>query len=179
VRRLTIALLLVLTVAATVARASGARDERRAVGAGVSIRVPTGWHVVHQRLSEVVDPIPRLMVATFAVSLSHRSCVCGMPNIRDFPRDGGLLFVWEYPSLPARALRAFPRRPRRFRVSATAIGAAACAGPSDVVVFRQARRAFQAEIYLGPTAGRAVRARLTEILDSLRATPGPIPPPPR
>ncbi|HWF49186.1 MAG TPA: hypothetical protein VG294_00965 [Solirubrobacteraceae bacterium] len=35
---------------------------------------------------------------------------------------------------------------------------------------RAGGRTFQSDIYLGPSAGRAVRARLLAMLDSLRTT---------
>jgi len=154
--------------------AAGAGHRRLSAGGGVSIRLPAGWHLVRGRMSEVVDPIPRLAVATFHVRLAHHPCECGMPNVAGFPPAGAFVFVWKYPSLSRRDLRRLPERPSRFHVAATAIKPFQCAGPSDGLAFRVRDRAFQVEIYVGPAATPSVRAQLAAILSSWRVTPGPV-----
>jgi hypothetical protein len=43
-----------------------------------------------------------------------------------------------------------------------------CDGPSEGFYFKDAGRVFQVEVYLGPGAGQALRARVASTLDSLR-----------
>jgi len=96
-----------------------------------------------------------------------------MPNVRNFPRAGAFLFVWEYPQLDAAQLRRFPRRPARFQVAQENPHWYECAGPSWGTVFRASGRGFQVEVYLGPAAGPKVRARMDAMLNSLEvARPG-------
>lgn len=144
---------------------------RTNLGAGISFRLPRGWHVMHGWLSDVVDPVPRLAVASFDVKLSRHTCECGMPNVRAFPRSGAFLFMWEYLNVPRRALKEYPRRPARFRTTSDTPRRYTCEGPSDKFAFRDGGRVFQVEIYLGAAAGPGARARLLSILDSLRVVP--------
>jgi hypothetical protein len=97
-----------------------------------------------------------------------------MPNVRNFPRAGAFLFVWEYLHLPRRALARFPRRPARFHLTSESPQRFACGGPSDVITFQDAGRVFQAEIYLGAAAGPQLRARLLAVMDSLRVSRRPV-----
>ncbi len=138
--------------------------------AGISFRLPVGWHVVHGWLSDVVDPAPRLGVASFDARLSRHACECGMPNVRAFPRAGAFLFIWEYLNVPRRALKRYPRRPARFLITSETPRRHTCLGPSDTFTFRDAGRVFQVEIYLGPAARDRALARLLSVLDSLRVT---------
>jgi hypothetical protein len=168
-RKLALAL---IAVPALVAAASTAGVDRGAprteVGGAISIQVPTGWHLIRNSITDVIDPIPRLAIASFAVRLSPRPCECGMPNISHFPRTGAFLFIWEYPHLAGRALERFPRRPPSFRITSTSPQEPTCQGPSGAILFRSAGGAFQAEIYLGPAAGPDSRARLVAAMNSLR-----------
>jgi hypothetical protein len=178
VRRLLLVPALALAVTAALAAPAGAGDQehapgvggRAAVGGGVSIRLPAGWHLVRGRLSDVVDPIPRLAAATFAVHLSGHECACGFPNVRHFPRAGAFVFVWEYPVLAPSDRKSFPKHAARFRIRRSAIQGSTCAGASDMRVFREADRGYQVEIYLGPAAPASTRAQIAAILDSWRAT---------
>lgn len=141
------------------------------VGGGVSIRVPAGWHVI-RRWSEITYPIPRLAIASFPARLSRHPCECGMPNIRDFPRDGAFLTVWES-HLQSRMRARFPVRPTRFRLTPGTPTRYTCRGPSDEIAFRDAGRLFVAEIYLGPATGPKTQARILATLDSLRVAQRP------
>jgi hypothetical protein len=170
-RKFTLVALLALAATLGLATARGAGDGRVSVRSGVSLRLPAGWHLVRGRGTPVLDPIPRLAAATFPVRFSRQYCVCETPHVANLPRAGAFLFVWEYPGLGRRGLRAFPRRPARFRIGPSA-SADACS-PSDTVLFRQGQRAFQVQIYLGPAAPAAARAQIAAILDSWHATPGP------
>jgi hypothetical protein len=170
VRRLLLVPALALAVTAALTAPAGAGNQRVSVAGGVSVRLPAGWHLVRGRLSEVVDPIPRLAAATFAVHLSAHECECGFPNVRHFPRAGAFLFVWEYPVLGPHDLRTFPKHAARFRIGRSAIRGTTCAGASDMRLFREADRGYQVEIYLGPDAPRAARAQIAAILDSWHIT---------
>jgi hypothetical protein len=46
-----------------------------------------------------------------------------------------------------------------------------CDGPSDTFAFKDADRWFQVEVYLGPGAKLALRARAAATLDSLHVAP--------
>lgn len=162
---------LVLTAASAGSRSSS--DGRRYVAGRISISVLPGWHLIRRSLTDVVEPIPRLALASFAVTLSAHACECGLPNVRDFPRAGAFLFVWEYPHPPPRMLEHFPRRPPHFRITSETPQRHVCQGPSDEIIFQDAGRAFQAEIYLGPAAGQLIRARLLAMIDSLRVAQRP------
>jgi hypothetical protein len=166
-------LVIVALVVATAAPAD-TRSARVSLRGGISIRVPTGWQVVRGWLSDVAIPIPRFAVGSFPVRLSHHTCECGMPNVVNFPRRGAFLFVWEYPDVRPAALARAPARPLRFHLGTRSIQRYTCAGPSGGLAFRDAGRVFQVEVYLGPNAGAATRAKMTALLDSLRETPGPV-----
>jgi hypothetical protein len=170
------ALLLVMTISGVAVASADTGDpaaRRAAVRGGLSIRLAPGWQLRRAWLSDVIEPIPRLAVASFPVRLSRRTCECGMPNVRGFPRDGAFLFMWEYPHPSRRMLAQFPHRPARFQIGSGRPQRSACAGPSDEISFQDAGRAFQAEIYLGPAAGAGIRARLLATMDSLRVASGP------
>lgn len=141
------------------------------VPAGLSVRVPAGWHVLRGWLSDVVDPAPRLAVASFPARLSRQTCACGFPNIVRFPRDGVFMFAWEYLNPRRTQLARTPRRPARFSLSVSRAVRQTCYGPSDGADFKDAGRVFQVEIYIGPGAGRALRAQAAAVLDSLRVAP--------
>ncbi|MGA9857121.1 MAG: hypothetical protein WBQ18_04610 [Solirubrobacteraceae bacterium] len=169
-RTFAIVLLLAVAAAGGVTTAAGAGDPRVSVGGSVSVRLPGGWHLLSNKGTRVQVPVPRLAAATFDVRFSRHQCVCGTPNVSNFPRTGAFLFVWEYPHVARRDFKAIPPRPARFRIGRSAIRPYACAGPSDGVSFRQGGRGFQVEIYLGPAAPRAARAQIAAILDSWRVT---------
>jgi hypothetical protein len=133
--------------------------------------IPAGWHRVWRAVTPLIDPIPRLVVASFAVRLARHTCTCDMPALRDFPKNGTLLIVWEYNRLTASGLRHFPPRPAAFKIPVVRYGTRQCAAPSYEILFSIGRRAFQADMYIGATAGRGVRARLASTLDSLRLVP--------
>jgi hypothetical protein len=136
----------------------------------LSVRVPAGWHVLHGWLSDVTDPAPRLAVASFPARLSHHTCECGFPNVVNLPRDGAFVFVWEYLRATRRGLARVPERPTRFRLAPGGGVRRTCLGSSDSFGFKDARRVFQVEVYLGPKAGPARRAAVAALLDSLHFT---------
>jgi hypothetical protein len=166
---------MVMVVIAALAAAGMAGGDRAgrgtSISGGVSARVPVRWHILRGWLSDVVDPAPRLAVASFPARLSRRTCACGFPNVVNFPRDGAFVFVWEYLHPTRRELVGIPSRPTRFHLAADARVRKTCAGSSDTYAFKDAGRVFQVEVYLGPDAGPALRGRAATMLASLRAAP--------
>jgi hypothetical protein len=140
---------------------------RVSVPSGLSVRVPVGWHVLRGWLSDVIDPSPRLGVASFPARLSRRTCVCGFPNVVNFPRDGAFVFVWEYLHPSRWGLAHVPGRPARFHLAADGAVRHTCDGSSDTFGFKDAGRVLQVEVYLGPRVGPALRGRVAAMLASL------------
>ena len=141
------------------------------VAGGLTVHLSVGWHVLRGWLSDVTDPSPRLAVASFAVRLSRRTCACGFPNVVSFPRDGAFVFVWEYLHPSHRILARLPSRPARIDLRAGQAVRHTCDGASNTFAFKDAGRAFQVEVYLGPEVNAALRGQVTAMLKSLRVTP--------
>lgn len=176
-RRLLLVPVLALAATAAVAAPAGAGDQehrpavrsRVAVGDGVSVVLPAGWRLTAGHGTPLIDPVPRLTAATFAVRWSRQHCVCDTPRVANFPRNGAFLFVMEYPVLGRRDLKDFPLHTTHERVGGSAIKPGDC-GPGDELFFREAGRGYQVQIYLGPDAPAAARAQIAAILDSWRVT---------
>lgn len=169
-----VALTVPLAAASLIAAAPAGGDDpappRLDAGAGITVRVPSGWHLVRRSLTEVTDPAQRLAIASFPVRLAARPCDCDKPHLRAFPRDGVFVFVWEYEGrFTGRQLRRVPRRAARFGVT-QGTWHTACA-PTWTGGFREAGRVFQVEVHLGPAATPQTRARVDALLDSLRVAP--------
>jgi hypothetical protein len=170
-RKLPVALLAVSIAILLAATAAGGHARARPVGVPgrLAVRVPEGWHVIHGWLSDVVDPAPRLAVASFPARLSRHTCACGFPNVIHFPRDGAFVFVWEYLHPSTRMLAALPLRPTTFRLTDAKSQRLTCSGPSDGFNFKDQNRDLQVEAYFGPDATAATKRKLLALLDSLRA----------
>jgi hypothetical protein len=169
----------VVTVVVLGGAAAAGGDRAASVPNRLSVRVPSGWHVLHGWLSDVIDPAPRLAAASFPARLSRHTCSCGFPNVVNFPHGGAFIFVWEYlRSFSRRALARVPGRPTRFQLGDGGGVRQTCDGSSDTFGFKDAGRVFQVEVYLGPGAGRALRARVVAMLDSLRVARDVTPPDP-
>jgi hypothetical protein len=167
-----VVLMVVIAALAAAGVAGGDRTARAmSVPGGLGVRVPVRWQVLRGWLSDVVDPAPRLAVASFPARLSRRTCACGFPNVVNFPRDGAFVFVWEYLHPSRRGLAGVPSRPTRFHLAAGAGTRQTCDGSSDTFGFKDAGRVFQVEVYLGPGVGPAVRGRVAAMLTSLRVAP--------
>ena len=140
----------VAAVCVLAASAAAAPEARTYRNAGLSVRVPAGWHVVHRRLANCIDPAQRL-------ALTGR----------------GSIIVIQESLNPGRYLRRFPRRPTRFRVEGRPSPLECCAVSGRagwMLHFRDAGRAFYAYVY--PAArGPGHRVRALRILDSLRVRP--------
>jgi hypothetical protein len=174
VRKVLVAIAAAIAFLAAAEAAGGDRTAARTnIASGLSVRVPAGWHVLRGWLSDVIDPAPRLAVASFPAALSRRTCECGFPNVVDFARDGAFVFVWEYLHYSSWGLARVPSRPAPFHVAVGEGVRHTCDGPSDTFGFKDAGRVFQVEIYLGPRTGPALRGRVAALLDSLRVAPDP------
>jgi hypothetical protein len=170
VRKMLVVLVMVAIASLAAAGvAGGDRTDRRVrVSGGISVGLPVGWHGLRGWLSDVVDPSPRLAVASFPAKLSRGTCACGFPNVVNFPRGGAFVFVWEYLHPSRRGLARVPSRPANFHLAAGGAVRHTCDGSSDTFGFKDAGRVFQVEVYLGPAVGPAVRERVAAILASLR-----------
>jgi hypothetical protein len=173
-RKVSVALLVVsIAFLAVAGTAGGDRIATPVNGHGqLGVRLPAGWHVLRGWLSDVVDPAPRLAVASFPARLSRHTCECGFPNVVHFPHDGAFVFVWEYQHPSRRGLARIPGRPVHFRLASDGGVRRTCDGATDVFGFKDAGRIFQVEVYLGPRTGPTLRRRVTAMLDGLRTAPG-------
>jgi hypothetical protein len=116
--------------------------------ARISVRVPTGWHVVHRRFANCINPAQRLALNG----------------------DGALVVVLETLD-PRHYVRRFPARPRHFRVRGNPTPMECCAvhGRAGWALdFRAAGRGFYAFVYPG-RPGSVTTA--LKALDSLRIRP--------
>lgn len=175
--RRTLAALAVVVIAIGAGTGVGAAGSdgggaRVTVPGRLSVRVPVGWHLLRGWLSGVIDPAPRLALASFPARLSRHTCACGFPNVVEFPRGGAFVFVWEYLRPSARLLARTPRRPARFSLARGGVRLT-CDGPSNGFDFKDAGRVFQVEVYLGPRASPALRSQAAAVLASLHAASRP------
>ncbi len=165
-RRLSAVVVMVAVVAGVRAGAAGSVSRTR-LGAGLSIVVPSGWHVA-LRLTALAEPFERFTLASFPLRRPpDAGSTCGPVRAVDaIPAAGALAFVFEYGPHGTRA-GDFPPRPRRFALPAGPARPYECFGLGWLVRFRVGSRRFQAMIALGRRPG-AERARLLAALDSLR-----------
>jgi len=182
-----------LAAVAVVASGCGERDQPRAsapagasapptrAGAGVSVAMPRGWHLVRPPITSVVFPADRLLLTSYPTK-GGGNCAPDRA-VRDLPPDGALVSLFEY--RPQRGdpwqnlrRRDFPPRPAHFALRARDRSTFECwRVPSHLIRFRAADRPFQMHVALGAKAGAARRAELRRVLDSLRFTALPAPPP--
>jgi hypothetical protein len=136
-RRLAIVLLMAAaSLSAAAPRGDGDTTATRvSTGAGISVRLPRGWHLVRRAVGPYKGSRPvsiqPAVLASFAVSFARHPCPCARPNyrtcgqwchelsVREFPEAGALVFVWEFPPPrnPAALGRGYRLRPARFRVA--------------------------------------------------------------
>jgi hypothetical protein len=151
-------------------RRAASDPARVAAGTSLSVRLPRGWHLISRQLTDVVSPVQRLAVTSFA--LPRRPPVDGcdpMMAVRRMPDNGAFLFMWEYAGptkFNSHDVMRFSPRPARFRLGFVRYGS-----PGGTTVagdtFRQHGRVFQVQLYLGAHATRRRRAQLLALLDSL------------
>jgi hypothetical protein len=175
----------VAIAAGAVAAASGAAGGPAADYAdparGVSAMVPAGWHAAGP-LTALAFPREIVTVASFPL---RRGGSCGPDRaLEDMPADGALVFVLEY--RPARGpvwtggthRASFPPRPAHLGLPRTAPQSYECFGrPGYLLRFRDADRPLQIMVALGPKATPSRRRAVERVLDGLRFTPLPPPPP--
>ena len=116
--------------------------------AGLSVRVPRGWHVVHRHQTPCINPAERL-------TLAGRGAMVVLLETLD----------------PRHYVLRFPRRPAHFRVTGKPSQMECCAVRGQVgweLHFRAAGRGFYAFVYPG-RAGSTRQA--LRILDGLRVRP--------
>jgi hypothetical protein len=128
--------------------------------------VPAGWFVAGARYTHLASPQERLLAASYRLPVPGDRSACGpLEAVTRIPRDGVLVFVFEYDKRSHARREDFPPRPRHFTLPRGAQQPAECVGLSRIIVFRDHGRLFQAHVALGPDAEPDVALR---ILDSLR-----------
>jgi len=163
---------------ATGASHGGTRTE---VGGGVSVRYPRGWQFIAPPITAVSYPVERLLLTSYA---TRRGGNCSPDRAeRDLPANGALVYLFEYrPQLGAvwAHLRrsGFPPQPAHFALRRRDLANFECWQiPSYLIRFRAAGRAFQLHVVLGKNATAARHAQVLGVLDSLRFSTLPAPPP--
>jgi hypothetical protein len=142
---------------------------------GISVRYPLGWFAARRALTPVTAPAQLLAIASYPLPHGNAGADGCAPKaaLDRLPPRGAFLDGWDAGTvavLGRRAARAFPPRPRHFRLGRFA--RYECMGPSYLLRFRQAGRAFQIHVVLGKRAGPKMRATVLRILDSFRVTRG-------
>ncbi len=134
---------------------------------GISVRYPPGWFATARRLTPVTSPPQILAVASYPLPRGSSGADGCQPKeaLDRMPPTGAFIFGWEYG--PDIFTRAFPPRPRHFRLKNYATYE--CLGASYMLRFRQAGRFFQIHVVLGKRASGATRATVLRILDSFAA----------
>jgi hypothetical protein len=140
-------------------------------GPAVSVRYPPSWHATSAPLTPVAYPSQLLAIASYPLPRGSGGADGCRPTeaLERLPRDGALVYAWDYGEQPfRRAFRRkdFPPRPDHFRLRA--FSHYECAGPSYLIRFRQAGRFVQIHVALGAGATPRTRARVLRVLDSIR-----------
>jgi hypothetical protein len=159
-RRLLSVYLLVAAVSLPAAVASPqARIHTRA---GISVVLPSGWHLARTPVTTCSDPVQRLVVTTTRARL-HRA-------FRIPPRSALVLLM------ESRSGGRFPPRPKSFRLPRRLDNLGGCCeipnGPGVELLFRDHGRRFYAFVYVGEHARAATRRATVRLLNSLRVSPG-------
>jgi hypothetical protein len=135
---------------------------------GLHLVHPSAWRLYPRALTEAVSARDQIALGTFRLHQTTPDHGCTPATaLRSRPRGGGFVFLFEYEGLNRTQLARFPRRPARLHLRRSSYAQYECFGPSWLVRFRDAGRAFQAHVY-GP---RARRREALAILDSLRVSP--------
>jgi len=153
---------LVVVAAAAVLLVSGAAagsSRQVEAGAGISARLPTGWRLVRQSITDCSEPAQRALFTTARGKLHSSYRV---------PPHAALVLLMEDTS------GRFPVRPARFRLPRRFAGTVGgcCempSGPGVELLFRDHGRRFYAFVYVGRRSG--ARRGAETLLDSLRIMP--------
>jgi hypothetical protein len=171
---------LLLAAAVLAARAADASPAspsaaRTSTGAAISLTPPPGWRLITHDITALSWPVERLLVTSYR---ARRGGNCAPDRAeRELPAGGALVYLLEYRARIGAPLtkvngRAFPPRPAHFSLERRALGNYECwRVPSYLIRFRDAGRAFQVHVALGPRAGPARRTQVLAVLDSLRFSP--------
>jgi hypothetical protein len=137
---------------------------------GITGLLPEAWRLERRPLT-ATPARGQLAFGSYPVPPGPRAPACAPPQAAlDALGAGGVfVFIFEYRSINARQLARFPARPLRFRLGVRQ--SYECFGVSHLVRWREAGRAFQAHVYLGPRAGAAGRRDVLAVLDNLRVRP--------
>ena len=148
---------------------------------GVDVDTPPGWHLTRPPITDVTFPAERLLLTSYPTR-GGGNCAPDRA-VRDLPPGGALIYLFEY--RPERGevwanlrRRDFPPRPAHFALRRADKANLSCwRVASHVLRFRAADRPFQLHVALGRNASPGRRAQVLRILDSLRFSPLPAPPP--
>ncbi len=141
-------------------------------GEGISIRYPPGWFATARPLTPVTSPQQVLAIASYPLPRGSAGADGCAPKeaLDGLPLTGAFIFGWEYGQLSKVTgirERDFPPRSKHFELAGFA--PYECFGPSYMLRFRAAGRAFQIHIAFGRRASASTRATVLRILDSLSA----------
>lgn len=140
---------------------------------GVGGRLPGGWHLVHRRLTAVIEPRTQVAAATFAIPPGppDPNCTPAAALRRIGPTDA-FIYIFEYRYHAQRPgwLERFPPRPAFFALRRSTLHPYECMGRSYMLRFREHGRGFQAHVYFGARAGLQRRREALRFLDDLTIT---------
>jgi hypothetical protein len=157
-----------MLLAAFAATGGASLANGRAGSAGVTIRLPRGWHAIPLALPPGMhvdaEPVARIAAASGPISFGG----CGeFPY--SFPETAVALVVLEWVR-PTPGV--FPHRPRRFTATALPVHRAPALecfdGPGGSVEFADHGRRFDAFLLLGRHASARLADRARAVLDTLR-----------
>jgi len=136
---------------------------------GVRARIPAGWHVDHQQLTQLAEPSQVFAASSFHLRQSKPDPNCAPSTAIREMGNGSFVFVIEYHNLRPRAQRSYEPRPRRFTFASSEYVGHECFGNAYEWNFRDSGRYFKALIYLDPKrTPPATRLAALKVLDSLR-----------
>lgn len=158
-----LALLGVLAAVLLAPSGNAAPSKRVNAGSGITVALPAGWRIVHQRVAGCTDPV-QSFVATTAPGRLHTGY--------RVPQRAGLVLLMEANRVPGR----FPARPARFHLPQylDTLESGCCeipSGPGAELVFRDHGRRFYGFVYVGGRSG--AREGALTLLNSLRISANP------
>jgi hypothetical protein len=129
---------------------------------GIAVRYPAGWHVSRTPWTPVTDPVQRFVLYSGG----------SLPNTRLAPSAHQVIAQLDeqIPPLPL-DLKAFPPRPRHFRLGPLGRMEGFDGKRWDEIVFRERGRAFYLFVGVGSAAQAKETQQLLAALDSLVIRP--------
>lgn len=152
---------------------------------GLAVRVPPGWTVAEQPLTNVVVPRELVALATFPLRGGGKGGGhCALePELMRMPADGALIRLLEYRPLLGDVWAdlqrsSFPPQPARFRLTRAELERGTCGtGLGYTTTFSAADRPLHLWLAFGTQVSEARLREVEQILDSLELTEL-LPPPP-